>query len=219
VPIEDVAGAIQDLIKEGKVRHFAVRSGRGDNTPRSRRANRHRYPTNTPSGRDLRPKSCPVRRTGYWLSPWSPIGTGFLAGDIQPGTQLEANDARILYNSHASRKMRYAKIILSLNCCAMSRLAIGQRLCRLRWHGTWHVSPFIVPIPGTTRLDHLTENLGGAGLQLTAADMQYIEDGFKKIGVLGERFAPEQLAMGDDGTCSASSRVAAGKSPLPRQPQ
>jgi aryl-alcohol dehydrogenase-like predicted oxidoreductase len=223
VPIEDVAGAIQDLIKEGKVRHFGL-SEAGEAT--IRRAHAVQTVTSLSNEysvwtRDPEAEILPVcEELGIGFSPWSPIGTGFLAGDIQPGTQLEASDARISY-----KFPRFTQDAIRKNYPIVELLRdVGAR------HGAtpvqvalaWHLArkPFIVPIPGTTRLDHLTENLGGAGLQLTAADMQYIEDGFKKTGVLGERFAPEQLAMGDDGTLlGTNSRGGHGKSPLPRQPQ
>lgn len=220
IPIEDVAGAIQDLIKEGKVRHFGL-SEAGVATIRRAHAvqtvtavsNEYSFWTRDPESEVI--PFCEA--LGIGLSPWSPIGPGFLTGTIKPGTVLDPTDARVTYKfprfTSEAIKANYPLVEVLQKVGARHQASPGQ--VALAWH--LMRKPFIVPIPGTTQIEHLKQNMGALNLQLTKADMQELEIGFATIGVVGARFAPEQLALGDEGTILGTSSVGKnGKSPLPK---
>jgi len=221
VPIEDVAGAVQDLIKEGKVRHFGL-SEAGIAT--IRRAHAVQTVTSVSNEysvwtRDPEAEIIPFCESlGIGFSPWSPIGPGFLTGAIKPGMTLDPTDARVTY-----KFPRFTPEAIKANYPIVELL---QKVAKRHGAAPVHVAlawllarkPFIVPIPGTTITNHLIENVGALKIQLTPADMEEIEIGFATIGVQGARFAPEQLAMGDEGTLLGTSSVGKnGKSPLPKR--
>lgn len=219
VPIEDVAGVMQDLIKEGKVRHWGL-SEAGAATIRRAHAV---YPVTSVTNeysvwtRDPEHEVIPVcEELGIGLSPWSPIGPGFLTGAITPSTPLPPTDARVTY-----KFPRFTPEAIRANYPIVELLTrVGQRhgasagQTALAWlHAR---KPFIVPIPGTTKEAHLKENMRALGIVLSSADVQEIEAGFKEIGVQGERFPPEVLAMSDIGAVLGTSSAGShGKSPLP----
>lgn len=219
VPIEDVAGAIQDLIKEGKVLHFGL-SEAGAATIRRAHAvqtvtsvtNEYSVWTRDPEGEVI--GVC--EELGIGLSPWSPLGPGFLTGAIKPGDTLPATDARVSYGFE-----RFTPEAIRANYPIVELLArVGTRhdatpgQVALAWlHAR---KPFIVPVPGTTSIKHLEENLGAAFVTLTKTDMTEIEDGFKKIGVQGVRFPKVVLDLSDTGAVLGTSSIGGhGKSPLP----
>jgi aryl-alcohol dehydrogenase-like predicted oxidoreductase len=221
VPIEDVAGAIQDLIKEGKVHHFGL-SEAGIATIRRAHAvqpvtavsNEYSVWTRDPEAEVI--PFCEALGIGF--SPWSPIGPGFLTGAIKPGVALDPTDARVTY-----KFPRFTPEAIKANYPIVELL---QKVAKRHGAAPVHIAlawllarkPFIVPIPGTTVTAHLVENVGALKVQLTPADMKEIEIGFATIGVKGARFAPEQLAMGDEGTLLGTSSVGkSGKSPLPKK--
>jgi len=221
VPIEDVAGAVQDLIKEGKVRHFGL-SEVGVATIRRAHAvqtvssvsNEYSVWTRDPEAEVI--PFCEALGIGF--SPWSPIGPGFLTGNIKPGTTLDPTDARVAF-----KFPRFTKEAIEANYPIVELLeSVGKRHNAPPVHVAlaWLLTrkPFIVPIPGTTQIGHVRENVGAAGLKLTKADIADIETGFAKTGVQGARFAPEQLALGDEGSLLGTSSVGKnGKSPLPNK--
>lgn len=219
VPIEDVAGAVQDLIREGKVKHFGLSEAGAATIRRAHAVLPLTSVTNEYSiwTRDPEQEVIPVcEELGIGFSPWSPLGPGFLTGAIKPGSPLPATDARIAYNfprfTPEAIQHNYALIPL-LQRVAMrhdatpGQVALGWLLAR---------KPFIVPIPGTTQANHLQENVQRPDLQLTQADMEEIETGFARIGIQGKRFPDMVLELSDTGAVLGTSSVGGhGKTPLP----
>lgn len=219
VPIEDVAGTVADLIREGKVKHFGL-SEVGAATirrahevqPLTSITNEYSIWTRDPEGEVL----AVCEELGIGFSPWSPLGPGFLTGAIRPGTVLPATDARVAFKferfTPEAIKANYPIVELlervgKRHGATPGQTALGWLLAR---------KPFIVPIPGTTQIAHLEENVRAANLRLAPEDMKEIEGGFAKIGVQGLRFPPEILALSDTGAVLGTSSIGGhGKTPLP----
>ena len=220
VPIEDVAGAVQDLIREGKVRHFGL-SEAGAATIRRAHAvqpitacqNEYSIWTRDPEHEVL--PTC--EELGIGLVAWSPNGTGFLTGTITPSTVFNAGDVRAIFPRFTPEARRANRPVLDLLQPVAERHDATLAQVGLAWlHAR---KPWIVPIPGTTNLDHLEENLGARRVQLTAADVAEIEAGFAQIQIQGERLPAFALEYSDIGaTLGTSSAGGHGKSPLPDQP-
>jgi aryl-alcohol dehydrogenase-like predicted oxidoreductase len=223
VPIEDVAGAVKDLIREGKVRHFGLSEAGGATISRAHReqpvtAVQNEYSVWT---RDPEPEVLPIcEKLGIGFVPWSPLGMGYLTGAIGPDTVLDpVSDLR---SSH--KFPRFTPEARRANWPVVDLLQrVGQRRgatpgqVALAWLLTR--KPWIVPIPGTTKQNHLEENLGALKVELTADDLREIEEGFSKIQVQGAR-GPEALLAGIDigAKLGTSSIGGHGMSPLRRAP-
>lgn len=221
VPIEDVAGAVADLIREGKVRHFGLSEAGAATIRRAHAVQPLTAVTNEYSvwTRDPEPEVIPVcEELGIGLSPWSPTGPGFFFGGITSTRDLDAeHDLRVSYEFP-----RFTDEAIKANLPLVELLRdIGQR------HGAtpgqvslaWLLArkPWIVPVLGSTNLAHIDENAQAADVQLTEADMTEIEAGFARIGVQGKRFPDEVLALSDTGAVLGTSSVGGnGKSPLPQ---
>lgn len=220
IPIEDVAGAVQDLIQQGKVLHFGL-SEAGAATIRRAHAiqpltsvtNEYSVWTRDPEGEVI----AICEELGIGLSPWSPTGPGFLTGTVTDAALLDQkNDLRVTYHLP-----RFTPEAIKANLPIVELLRrVGHRhdatpgQVSLAWlHAR---KPWIVPIPGTTNLKHLEENLGAYQVQLTAADLAEIEQGFTTIGVHGLRFPQQVLDLSDIGAVLGTSSAGGhGKSPLP----
>lgn len=218
VPIEEVAGTVQDLIQQGKVRYFGL-SGAGAATIRRAHAvlpvtavqNEYSFWTRDPEHEVL-----PVcEELGIGFVPWGPLGSGYLSGTITPNTVFDQSlDFR-------AKLPRFTKEAQQHNWKLIGLLQqIGQRVyatpaqVALAWLMARH--PFIVPIPGTSSIKHLEENLNALKVTLTPADMAELESGFARIGVEGPRSLPVVLDNVDIGaTLGSSSAGTHGKSPLP----
>lgn len=221
VPIEDVAGAVQDLIAEGKVRHFGLSEAGAATIRRAHAVQPLAAVTNEYSiwTRDPEPEVIPVcEELGIGLSPWSPTGPGFLTGAITPDTVLDpVHDLRVTYHlprfTPEARRANWP-IVEMLQAVGARHGATPAQVALAWLHAR---KPWIVPIPGTTQLSHLDENLKAIKLALEPEDMDEIESGFEKIGVEGLRFPPEVLALSDTGAVLGTSSVGGtGKSPLPK---
>ena len=193
VPIEDVAGAMKELIQQGKVKHFGL-SEAGAKT--IRRAHAVQSVTAVQSEYSLwwrQPEEevlPTAEELGIAFVPFSPLGKGFLTGKINEGTQFASTDFR-------NRIPRFTPDARKANQALVDLLAeIGQRKratpaqIALAW--LLAQKPWIVPIPGTTKLSRLEENIGAAAIQLTADDLHEIESAASKITVQGARY-PEEL--------------------------
>lgn len=218
VPIEDVAGTVQDLIKEGKVREFGL-SGVGEATIRRAHAvqpvaavqNEYSVWTRDPEGEVI--ATC--EDLGIGLVPWSPLGKGYLTGTVTPDSTFPPSDRR-------STMPRFTKEAMQANWDLIELLEkIGQKYnagpgqINLAW--LLAKKPFIAPIPGTTKLGHLKENMQAASLQLTEDDMLAIELGLANIAIVGARAAQGVLDGLDIGTRGIeSSKGTNGLSPLPK---
>lgn len=193
VPIEDVAGAVRDLISEGKVRHFGLSEASVDTIRRAHAVQTVSVLQSEYSlwWREPEAEILPVlEELGIGFVPFSPLGRGFLAGGIDAGTRFSENDFRagLPRFSEASRK---ANLSLVEIVAAMARdrgvssaqIALAWLLAKKSW---------IVPIPGTTRLQRLEENLAAVDIELSPTDLGDIDQALARVSVQGERY-PEHL--------------------------
>jgi aryl-alcohol dehydrogenase-like predicted oxidoreductase len=193
VPIEDVAGAVKELIQEGKVKHFGL-SEAGAKT--IRRAHSVQPVTAVQSEYSLwtRGPEAEVLGTlqelGIGFVPYSPLGKGFLTGKINESTTFDSTDFRntLPRFTPEARKANQALVDL-LGTIAQRKKATPAQIA-LAW--LLAQKPWIVPIPGTTKLGRLEENIGAVAIELTSDDLREIESASAKIKVEGERY-PEAL--------------------------
>jgi aryl-alcohol dehydrogenase-like predicted oxidoreductase len=193
VPIEDVAGAVRDLIREGKVRHFGL-SEAGVQT--IRRAHAVQPVTALQSEYSLwwREPEAEVLPTleelGIGFVPFSPLGKGFLTGAISETTKFDGSDFRNIVPrfSPEARKANQALVDLLGEIAARKKATSAQ--IALSW--LLAQKPWIVPIPGTTKLHRLEENVGADGVALSPNDVKEIESAVSKVTVQGARY-PEHL--------------------------
>ena len=193
VPIEDVAGAVKELIQQGKVKHFGL-SEAGAQT--IRRAHAVQSVTALQSEYSLwfrRPEQeilPTLEELGIGFVPYSPLGKGFLTGKITPDTKFDSTDFRSTLPRFRPENMdaNQAMVVL-LNRFAEEKKATPGQIA-LAW--LLAKKPWIVPIPGTTKLNRLEENIGAAEVELTAGELREIEGAASNITVQGERY-PEHL--------------------------
>jgi len=193
VPIEEVAGTVKDLIQEGKVKHFGL-SEPGVQT--IRRAHAVQPVTAVQSEyslwmRDPEAEVLPtLEELGIGFVPYSPLGRGFLTGKINENTTFDSSDFRnrLPRFSPEARKANQALVDLVGNIAKRKKATPAQ--IALAW--LLAQKPWIVPIPGTTKLSRLEENVGAAAIELTADDLRDIESAASKITVHGARY-PEHL--------------------------
>jgi len=193
VPIEDVAGVMKDLIAEGKVNHYGL-SEAGAQT--IRRAHAVHPVTAIQSEysiwtRDPEAEVLPVcEQLGIGFVPWSPLGQGFLTGKIDATTTFDGSDFRAVFPRFTpeAREANQALVVL------LKQLAERKKATAAQVALAWLLAqrPWIVPIPGTTKLHRLEENLGSVGVELAPDDLHDIETSFVKIPVQGARL-PEQV--------------------------
>jgi aryl-alcohol dehydrogenase-like predicted oxidoreductase len=193
VPIEDVAGAVKDLIKEGKVKHFGL-SEAGVKTIRKAHAVQPVAAVQSEYSlwwRQPEQELLPVlEELGIGFVPFSPLGKGFLTGKIDENTKFDSSDFRNVVPrfSAEARKTNQSMVDL-LNNIAQQKNATPAQVAL-----AWLIAqkPWIVPIPGTTKLHRLEENIGSVNIEFTADELREIEDASSKIKVQGERY-PEHL--------------------------
>ena len=193
VPIEDVAGAVKDLIQQGKVKHFGL-SEAGVQTIRRAHAvqpvtaiqNEYSLWTRTPE-KEVIPT---IEELGISLVAYSPLGKGFLTGKIDEKTAFDSADFRSILPRFTpeARKANQALVVL-LGQIAEQRKATPAQIA-LAW--LFAQKPWIVPIPGTTKLHRLDENIGATEIELTPDDLRDIDSAASKITVQGTRY-PENL--------------------------
>ena len=196
VPIEDVAGTVKELIQAGKVKHFGL-SEAGANT--IRRAHAVQPVTSVQSEysiwtRDPEPEVLPTcEELGIGFVPWSPLGQGFLTGKIDASTKFESTDLRSVFPrfTEEARKGNQAVVDL-LNQIARRKNATPAQIA-LAW--LLAQKPWIVPIPGTTKIHRLEENIGSASVELTSEDLKEINTASSKIPIQGERLPESILRM------------------------
>jgi aryl-alcohol dehydrogenase-like predicted oxidoreductase len=220
VPIEEVAGAVQDLIREGKVRHFGLSGAGGATIRRAHKvqpvtAVQNEYSVWT---RDPELEVLPTcEELGIGFVPWSPLGMGYLTGTVTPMRRLGAEDLRSTLPRFTpeARRANWPVIELLQRVAARKQATPGQ--VALAW--LLARKPWIVPIPGTRTQGHMEQNMDALQVRLTAADIKEIEDGFAKIRVQGARLTEAMLADIDTGAkLGTSSKGGHGNSPLPRKP-
>ena len=193
VPIEDVAGAVQDLIKEGKVKYFGL-SEAGVKTIRKAHAVQPVAALQSEYSLWWRQPEVELLPTleelGIGFVPFSPLGKGFLAGKIDENTKFDSSDFRNVVPrfSPEARKANQSMIDL-LNNIAKKKNATPAQVA-LAW--LLAQKPWIVPIPGTTKLHRLEENIGSVNIEFTADELREIDNASSNIKVEGERY-PEHL--------------------------
>jgi len=193
VPIEDVAGTVKDLIQEGKVKHFGL-SEAGVQTIRKAHAVQPVSALQSEYSLFFREPEKEIIPTleelGIGFVPFSPLGKGFLTGAINETTQFDKDDFRNIVPrfSEENRKANQALVDL-LKSIATEKNATPAQIA-LAW--LLAQKPWIAPIPGTTKLHRLKENIGGASVTLTSGDLANIETATEKIKIVGERY-PQHL--------------------------
>ena len=193
VPIEDVAGAVKELIQAGKVKHFGM-SEAGAKT--IRRAHAVQPVTAVQSEYSLwwkRPEAEVIpmlEELGIGFVPYSPLGKGFLTGGIKEDTKFEGTDFRSSLPRFAPEALKANQALIDLLGTIAKRKNATPAQIALAW--LLAQKPWIVPIPGTTKLNRLDENIGAVALELTPADLRDIASAASKITIEGDRY-PERL--------------------------
>ena len=193
VPIEDVAGAVNDLIREGKVKHFGLCEA-GVETIRRAHAvqpitavqSEHSLWTRIPE-QEVIPT---LEELGIGFVPYSPLGRGFLTGKMDENTKFESTDFRAALPRFTPEARKANQALVDLLKSIAERKHATPAQIALAW--LLAQKPWIVPIPGTTKLHRLGENISAAKIELTAEDLREIDDASSRITVQGERY-PEQL--------------------------
>ena len=191
VPIEDVAGAVKDLIRQGKVKHFGL-SEAGVET--IRRAHKVQPVAALQSEYSLwwREPEAEVIPTleelGIGFVPFSPLGKGFLTGKISEDTQFDKTDFRNVVPRFTPENRKTNQAVVDL----IGKFARQKKATPAQIALAWLLAqkPWIVPIPGTTKLHRLEENLGGADVRLTSEELRDIDRAFSSIPVQGDRYPP-----------------------------
>ena len=193
VPIEDVAGAVQDLIKEGKVRHFGL-SEAGAQTIRRAHAVQPVAAVQSEYSLWTRGVEAEVLPTleelGIGLVPYSPLGRGFLTGKMDEHTTFDSGDFRNSLPRFTQEARKANQALVDLLGTMGQRKGATPAQIALAW--LLAQKPWIVPIPGTRKLERLQENIGAVAVQLTPDDLREIETAAANIKVQGERY-PESL--------------------------
>jgi len=193
VPIEDVAGAVKELIQAGKVKHFGLSEAAAATI---RRAHAVQPVTAVQSEYSLwwrKPEEeilPTLEELGIGFVPYSPLGKGFLTGKVDENTAFDTTDFRSTLPRFTPEARKVNQSFVDL----LSRMAARKKATPAQIALAWLLAqkPWIVPIPGTTKLSRLEENLGAAAIELTAEDLREIESAAAKITAQGARY-PEQL--------------------------
>jgi aryl-alcohol dehydrogenase-like predicted oxidoreductase len=193
VPIEDVAGAVKELIQAGKVKHFGL-SEAGAKTIRRAHAvqpltalqSEYSLWTRTPE-KEVIPT---LEDLGIGFVPYSPLGKGFLTGAINENTTFASSDFRSTLPRFTPEALKVNQALIDL----LGSIGKQKKATPAQIALTWLLArkPWIVPIPGTTKLDRLEENIGAAAVELTPDDLRDIDSAASKIKVEGARY-PERL--------------------------
>lgn len=189
VPIEDTAGAVKDLIREGKVRHFGLSEA---SVASIRRAHAVQPVTALQSEyslwwREPEQEILPtLEELGIGFVPFSPLGKGFLTGAINESTTFDSSDFRNIVPRFSSSARKANQLLVDL----LGDIAASRKVTPAQIALAWLLAqkPWIVPIPGTTKLHRLEENLGAAGVMLSQADLAAIAEVLGRVAVQGERY-------------------------------
>ncbi len=195
VPMEEVAGAVKDLIRQGKVRHFGLSEAGAQSI---RRAHQVQPVTALQSEYSLwwqEPETevLPTcEELGIGFVPFSPLGRGFLTGKMDERTSFAPGDVRNNYPrfSQEARKANQPLVERLTSIAAAKKVPPAQ--IALAW--LLAQKPWIVPIPGTTKVQRLRENIGAANVELSAEDLRQIRDTLTPIKVQGDRYPPQMMA-------------------------
>jgi len=193
VPIEDVAGAVRQLIQEGKVKHFGL-SEAGVQTIRRAHAVQPVAALQSEYSlwyRNVEAEVLPVcEELGIGLVPFSPLGRGFLTGKIDENTTFDSSDIRSIVPRFTAEARKANQALVDL----LREIATPKKATPAQLALAWLLAqkPWIVPIPGTTKLHRLEENIGADSVELTAEDLREIDSAASKIAIEGARY-PEHM--------------------------
>jgi len=193
VPIEDVAGAVKDLIQQGKVKHFGMSEAAAKTI---RRAHAVQPVTAVQSEyslwyRESEKEVLPtLEELGIGFVPYSPLGKGFLTGKIEENATFESTDFRSILPRFAPEALKANQGLINLLAQIAQRKSATPGQIALAW--LLAQKPWIVPIPGTTKLHRLEENIAAGDIALTSEDLRDIENAASKIAVRGARY-PEHI--------------------------
>jgi aryl-alcohol dehydrogenase-like predicted oxidoreductase len=198
VPIEDVAGTVRDLIQEGKVKHFGMSEAGVANI---RRAHAVQPVTALQSEyslwwREPEKEILPtLEELGIGFVPFSPLGKGFLTGAISEKTEFDKSDFRNIVPRFSAEARKANQALVD----ALGRIADQKNATKAQIALAWLLAqkPWIVPIPGTTKLHRLEENLGGASVELTPEELNAIHDAVSAVDVQGDRYPAHIQSMVD----------------------
>ena len=193
VPIEDIAGAVADLVAAGKVQHFGMSEAAGSTIRRAHAVQPVTAIQNEYSLWYRRPEEevLPIcEELGIGFVPYSPLGKGFLTGKIDTNTSFAANDIRTTIPRFSAEARQANQALVDLIAKVAERKGATPGQIALAW--LLAQKPWIVPIPGTRRLERLEENIGAAEVQLTADDLRDIESAASQVAIQGARY-PEHL--------------------------
>ena len=196
VPIEEVAGTVKELITEGKVKHFGLSEARVDTI---RRAHAVQPVTALQSEYSLfwrgpEDEILPaLEELGIGFVPFSPLGAGFLTGQIDENTKFDPTDFR----NHVPRFSPEARKANMVLVHAVQEAAKRRGVTPAQFALAWLLAqkPWIVPIPGTTKMSRMKENIGAANVKLTAGDLKQIQDATSKLSLQGARLPEAMLKM------------------------
>jgi aryl-alcohol dehydrogenase-like predicted oxidoreductase len=196
VPIEDVAGAVKDLIQEGKVKHFGLSEAGAETI---RRAHAVQPVTAIQSEyslwwRTVEDKVLPAcEELGIGFVPYSPLGRGYLTGKLDENTTFASVDVRSRLPRYTPEAMKANRVVIDLLAgigeqkgATPAQIALAWLLAQKAW---------IVPIPGSRKLEHLDDNLGALDVELTPGDLQEIGEALSKITIQGDRYPPTLKKM------------------------
>ena len=189
VPMEEVAGAVKELIQAGKVRHFGLSEANADQI---RRAHAVQPVTALQSEyslwwRNIEESILPTcQELGIGLVPYSPLGRGYLTGKIDENTTYDSSDIRARNPRFAPEAIKANRAVIDL----LEKIGKEKGATPAQIALAWLLAqkPWIVPIPGSRKLERLDENLGAAAIELTANDLSEIEKAMAKIKVVGDRY-------------------------------
>jgi aryl-alcohol dehydrogenase-like predicted oxidoreductase len=193
VPMEDVAGAVRDLIRAGKVRYFGLSEAGAESIRRAHAVQPVTALQNEYSlwYRDPEKEVLPLlERLGIGFVAYSPLGRGFLTGTIDENTKFDSTDFRNMVPRFAPEVRRANLDVVERIGQIASRKGVTHAQIALAW--VLAQKPWIVPIPGTTKLHRLDENVAAGDIQLTADDLRDIDRALAQVAIQGARY-PEQL--------------------------
>jgi pyridoxine 4-dehydrogenase len=198
VPIEDVAGTVRDLIADGKVRHFGLSEAGAETI---RRAHAVQPVTALQSEYSLwwrEPETAvfpTLEQLGIGFVPFSPLGRGYLTGTIDESTSFDSSDFRLNLPRFTPDALKANRALVRVIAGIATRLNVTSAQIALAW--LLAQQPWIVPIPGTTKLHRLEENLGAAAVELTESDRREIDAVVSHVEVLGDRYPAHLQRMVD----------------------
>ncbi|MCU0486467.1 MAG: aldo/keto reductase [Anaerolineales bacterium] len=189
VPMEDVAGTVKDLIQQGKVRHFGLSEA---NAEQIRRAHAVQPVTALQSEysiwwREIEPAILPTcEELGIGVVPYSPLGRGYLTGKVNENTTFASTDIRARNPRFTQEAIKANRVVIDL----LERIGAQKGATPAQVALAWLLAqkPWIVPIPGSRKLERLDENLGAADIVLTPADLREIEAAMAQVTVVGDRY-------------------------------